>query len=112
MFLFIREQTRNSGAPIVAIGSFAFNFDCRITGPGDSVIKPIQIGSSIGLDRLATWNEVKSAISVSKEGVPALGGAYNHLRQMDSDFDGSDCNLHEDDLWLAIVREIPDSKNN
>jgi hypothetical protein len=52
------------------------------------------------------------AISLSMDGVVALGGACNHWRQMDCDFGGSDGNLNEDDMWLAIVREIPASKNN
>jgi hypothetical protein len=110
--LFIIEQTRNSLAPIVALGWFAFDFNWHITGPGGSVIKPIQIRSSVGLDRLATWNELMFAISLSMDGVVALGGACNLWRQMDCDFGGSDGNLNEDDMWLAIVREIPASKNN
>jgi hypothetical protein len=72
-------------------------------------MKPVEIGSSIGLDRLATWNEVMCAISVSSEGVLALGGTFNNLREMDSDFSGS---ARNDDMWLAIVREMPGSKSN
>jgi hypothetical protein len=87
-------------------------FDWGIARPGGSVIKPIQIGSSVGLDRLATWNELMFAISLSMDGVLALSGVCDHWGQMDSDLRRSDCNLHEDDMWLAIVREIPDSKNN
>jgi hypothetical protein len=75
-------------------------------------MKPVDIGSSIGLDRLATWNEVMCAISVSAEGALLLGGACNDLREMDSDFSGSACNLPEDEMWLAIAREMPDSKSN
>jgi len=52
------------------------------------------------------------AISLSMDGVLALSGVCDHWGQMDSDLRRSDCNLHEDDMWLAIVREIPDSKNN
>jgi hypothetical protein len=75
-------------------------------------MKPVDIGSYIGLDRLATWNEVMCAVSVSAEGALGLGGVCNDLREMDSDFSGSACNSPEDDLWLAIVREMPDSKCN
>ena len=75
-------------------------------------MKPVGIGSSIGLDRLATWNEVICAISVSAQGALTLGGACNNLREMDSHFSGSACNLSEDDLWFAIACEMPDSKSN
>jgi hypothetical protein len=82
------------------------------TRPGASLVKPVAIASSSGLDRFATWNEVMCAISVSTEEVLALGGPYNDLREMDSDFSGSACNLPEDDMWLEIVREMPGSNNN
>ena len=75
-------------------------------------MKPVDIGSSIGLDRLATWNEVMCAISVSAQGAFALVRASNDLREMDSDFSVSACNLPEDDMWLTIAREMPDSKSN
>jgi hypothetical protein len=75
-------------------------------------MKPVGIGSSIGLDRLATWNEVMCAISASDEGTFALVRDSNDLREADSDFSVSACNLPEDDLWLAIAREMSDSKSN
>ena len=75
-------------------------------------MKPVDIGSSIGLDRLATWNEVMCAISASAEGTIALVRESNDLRESDSDFSVGACNLPEDDLWLAIALEMPDSKSN
>ena len=75
-------------------------------------MKPVNIVSSIGLDRLATWNEVMCAIPASDEGTFALVRDSNDLREADSDFSVSACNLPEDDLWLAIAREMPDSKSN
>ena len=75
-------------------------------------MKPVDIESPIGFDRFATWNEVICAISVSSHGALALGGACSHSREMDSYFSGSARNLPEDDMWLAIVREMPDSKSN
>jgi hypothetical protein len=75
-------------------------------------MKPVDIVSSIGLDRLATWNEVMCAISASDEGTLALVRDSNDLREADSDFSVSAYNLPEDDLWLAIAREMPDSKSN
>jgi hypothetical protein len=74
-------------------------------------MKPVNIGSSIGLDRLATWSEVMCAITVSAEGTLALGGC-NDLRERDSDFSVTACNLPDDDMWLAIVCDMPDSKCN
>jgi hypothetical protein len=75
-------------------------------------MKPVDIGSSIGLDRLATWNEVMCAISVSGEGTFALVRDSDDLREADSDFCVSAWNPLEDDMWLAIVREMRDSKSN
>ena len=75
-------------------------------------MKPVDIGSSIGLDRLATWNEVMCAISASAEDTFALVRDSNDLREADSDFSVSACNLPEDDLWLAIAREMQNSKSN
>lgn len=75
-------------------------------------MKPIDIGSTIGLDRFATWNEVMFAISFSADGTFALVRDNDDLREVDSDFSGSTCNFPEDDLWLAIACEMPDSKSN
>jgi hypothetical protein len=75
-------------------------------------MKPVGIGNSIGLDRLATWNEVMCAISVSAQGAFALVGDSNNLREADSDVSGSACHLPQDDVWLAIAREMPDSRSN
>jgi hypothetical protein len=55
-------------------------------------MKPIYVDSSIGLDRLATWNEV--------------------LYAMDSDFSGYACNLPEDVMSVAIVSEMSDAEVN
>jgi hypothetical protein len=75
-------------------------------------MKPVDIGSTIGLDRLATWNEVMCAISVSAEGTFALVRDSDDLREADSDFSGIAWKLSEDTMWLAIVSEMPDSKSN
>jgi|HubBroStandDraft_4_1064222.scaffolds.fasta_scaffold1448606_1 hypothetical protein len=75
-------------------------------------MKPVDIGNSFGLDRFATWNEVMCAISFSAEGTFALVRESDDLRKEDSDLSGSACNLSEDDLWLAIACEMPDSKSN
>ena len=64
------------------------------------------------LDRLATWNEVMCAISVSNEGAFALVRDSENVREEDSDFSVRACNLTEDDMWLAIAREMRNSKIN
>jgi len=75
-------------------------------------MKPVDFGSSIGLDRLATWNEIMCAITVSTDGIFAPGCACSHLPGLDSDFSGNPCNFPEDELWIAIARDMPDSKSN
>jgi len=65
-------------------------------------MKPVDIGSSIGLDRLTTWNEVMCAIPASAERTFALVLESDDLREADSDFSVSGCNFPEDDMWLAI----------
>jgi hypothetical protein len=62
-------------------------------------MKPIDNESSIGVDRFATWNEVMCAISVS-------------VRDTDDLLEAEACNLTEGDMWLAMAREMPDSKSN
>jgi hypothetical protein len=52
------------------------------------------------------------AISASAEGTFALVRESDDLRESDSDFSVSACNLPEDDLWLAIARDMPNSKSN
>ena len=69
-------------------------------------MKPVHIDSSIGSDRLATWNEVRYAISFSSQGVFELAVTCDAPSEMDSDF------LPEEDMWLAIVSEMPTSKSN
>ena len=71
-----------------------------------NVIRPI------GLDRLATWNEVLCAMSVSSEGPFKLVGGCDDIPKADSDFSGRDCNLSDDDMWLMLVSETVDPVSN
>ena len=75
-------------------------------------MKHVDIEGSMGLDRLATWNEVRCALSLSPQGDFELAGACNDFREMDSDFSGRACNLSEDSVWMAILSEIVDSISN
>lgn len=104
------EQTRSSDNAIVTPGWFFVT--STAARHGISLMKPIHTASSFGLDRLATWNERMRAISVSSKGVLALDGADGDFLEMDSAFKGRACNLLEDDIWLAVVRETPGAKNN
>jgi hypothetical protein len=69
-------------------------------------MKPVNIESSVGLDRLATRNEVRYAISFSSLDAFELVVTCDAFREMNSDF------LPEDDMWSAIVSEMPTSKSN
>ena len=76
-------------------------------------MKPVDIGSYIGVDRLATWNEVRCAISVEGAlGAQGLGGTRTDLLEMVSDFSESASDVAEDDMWFEIIRDMPDSKSN
>jgi hypothetical protein len=67
------------------------------------------VESCIGLDRLATWDEVRYAMA--SQGAFELVGACDDCRELDPDFTGRARNLSKD-TWLAIVSEMPDSMSN
>jgi hypothetical protein len=75
-------------------------------------MKPVNIENSTGLDRIATWNEVRCAMSVSSQGTLPLKSIRDDFLEVDSDFRDRARNLSEDAMWLAIVNEMPDSKSN
>jgi hypothetical protein len=102
------EQTRNPDASNVALGLRKYSNP----GNGGSLRKPIGIESPIGLDRLATWNEVRRALSFSPQGAFVLAGDCDDFREMDSDFKVRACNLPQDIVWLAIASEMRDSASN
>jgi hypothetical protein len=106
------EQTGNSITAIFALGWFAFYIQNRHPCTGGSLMKPVDVGSSTGLDRLATRNEIMCAITLSADGITAPGCAYGRSLEMDSDFGGNACNFPEDELWITIARDMPDSKSN
>jgi len=106
------EQTGDSDASNMMLAWFAFDQKSRRPGRGDTLMKPVGIGSSMGLDRLATWNEVDRAISVSSQGAFAPVDDYENLRLAYSDSGGIGWELSEDALWLAIIHEMPFSKSN
>jgi hypothetical protein len=110
--MFTSEQTKNPDASIVVLGWLPLGHEYRNSGRGGPRVKPVDVKYSLGLDRLATWNEVMRAISVSTEGVLALDGAFSNLREMHSDDSSGAYSPPEDDLWLATVREMPESKSN
>jgi hypothetical protein len=75
-------------------------------------MKHVDIESVIGLDRLATWDEVRCAMSFSSPGAFGHLDACNDFREMDSDFSGRACNPPEDIAWLAIASKMLDSTSN
>jgi hypothetical protein len=64
------------------------------------------IESSVGLDRLATEDEVRCAMSFSSAGAHELLGLCGDFNEMDSDSSGRACNLSEEIEWSIIVREM------
>lgn len=72
----------------------------------------VAIESPVGLDRLATLDEVRSATSFSSQCAFELVGTRDECRELNSDFTGRACNLSEDIMWLAIIDEMPNSMSN
>ena len=112
MDVITREQTRNPDASILVLGWFAFPSKQRIPRCGGVLMKTVEIKSSIGLDRLATWNEVRCAMSCLSQASSELARSWDDSHEADSDFRGRACNLPEDDMWLAIISDMPDSRSN
>jgi hypothetical protein len=75
-------------------------------------MKPIDIERCDGLDRLATWNEVRRAIEFSSQDALKLMEAGGDFCDMNSCFSGHARHLPEEAMWLAIVSEMPDSLSN
>jgi hypothetical protein len=73
-------------------------------------MKPVNMESSIGLDRIATCNEVRCAMAVSSQS-PLELVACDDFHEMHSDFTACAYNLPEEIVWLAIRSEIPDLSN-
>jgi hypothetical protein len=75
-------------------------------------MKPAKIERPIGLDRLATWNEIRCAMLVSSKNALGVAARDDFFDEADSHLYGPGCNLPEDFAWLDIVREMPDSLSN
>jgi hypothetical protein len=65
----------------------------------------LDVESSIGVDRLATWNEVCYAFSCASQ------GAFDPTSDM-AEFRGRDRNISDDMMWFAIANTMPDSESN
>jgi hypothetical protein len=68
--------------------------------------------SSIGLDRLATWDEVRSAISFSSPGGLEFFGLRDNFSEMNSDSSRLAPSLREEIEWLMIVHKMRDCIRN
>ena len=66
------------------------------------------IGSFVGLDRLATQDEVRRAMSSSPPRALEFFGLRDDFSEMDSDASGRAPNLREAIEWLMIAREMQD----
>jgi hypothetical protein len=67
------------------------------------------IESSVGLDRLATRDEVRCAMSFSS---PSALEFVDLRDEIDSDSSGCAANLSDEIEWLMIVREMRDCIGN
>jgi hypothetical protein len=70
------------------------------------------IESSVGLDRLATQEEVRSAMSFSSPSALEFVGLRDDFSAMDPDSSGRAPNLREEIEWLMIVGEMRDCVGN
>jgi hypothetical protein len=68
--------------------------------------------SSVGLDRLATQDEVRSAMSFSSPAALEFVGLRDDFTAMDPDSSGHAAKLCEEIEWLMIVGEMRDSISN
>jgi hypothetical protein len=64
------------------------------------------------LDRLSTWDEVRSALSFSSQSAFGPVGDIGGPDEADLDCSGVGWKLSEDTMWLAIISEMTDSKSN
>jgi hypothetical protein len=72
----------------------------------------VAIESPIGLDRLATREEIRSALLFWYRGAFEPAGPRDDRREVNSDFTGRSCKLDEDTMWFVVVGEPPDSMSN
>ena len=72
----------------------------------------VAMKSPIGLDRLATREEVRSAMSFSSQSAFEPVDSGGDSREVDSDFTSRSCKFFEGTMWLVIVSETPDSMSN
>ena len=75
-------------------------------------MKPVKSESSVGMDRLATWDEVRCAMSFLSLGASELALPVEDSSELDCEFDGWASNLPEDTMWFGIVSEMPVSRSN
>ena len=68
--------------------------------------------SSVGLDRLATQDEVRSAMSLSSPAALEFVGLRDDFSEADPDSTGRAPNLREQIEWLMIVGEMRDRIGN
>jgi len=67
----------------------------------------VAVESPIGLDRLATWNEVRSAVSFSCQGHFEVVCTCDDCHEVDSDITNRADNFFKDVMLLTIVSEMP-----
>jgi len=66
----------------------------------------------VGLDRLATWDEVRCAIEFCSQVASELGCTSDDYRDLESDFTGCFGVIPEKLGWLALISERLHPKSN
>jgi hypothetical protein len=75
-------------------------------------MKPVVETSCIGLDRLATWKELRCAMEFSSQGAFELGSATDVYRDVRSDLGAGVGVLPEELEWVALASEMQDRESN
>jgi len=75
-------------------------------------MKPVVKKNCIGLDRLATWKELRCAMEFSSQGAFELDGTGDVYRDVRSDFSACVGVLPEELEWVALASEMQDRKSN
>lgn len=99
------RQTREADAPNIERGYVRSPREWRDTAVGGHFMNILDVESSIGVDRLATWNEVCYAFSCAPR------EAFDPSTDT-AEFRGRADSFSEDRMWFAIANAMPDSESN
>lgn|ERR1035437_3574939 len=99
------RQTREADAPNIERGYVRSPRERRDAAFGGQFMNILDVESSIGVDRLATWNEVCYAFSCASRDA---SDAFSDMPE----FRDRGNNFSEDRMWFAIANTMPNSESN